>query len=281
MKKRLVLLTFIFAGCWYIKGQTSDSGKNVRFGLRITPQPTWFSTEDKNNIPSGAKFGFGFGLNIEYKISDVASFATGIGGDFEGGHYRFRFDPANNYTPSYWLNTEGEYVVPRADRKKSSIVYVLKERNVSMTMLTIPALLKLFTQEYNGLRYFGLFGGELAFRLRMASDDHYYESRQWITDSTYKVLESDFSSGPINIGEEGSFPIRLGMHAGIGTEYRLGGTTTAFVSISYFRSFFNAFSNPSDYITYRTDRISEKDTYQFVKENLKINAIRISLGILF
>jgi hypothetical protein len=282
MKKQILLLTFIYG---YIASQAQtagdNSGKNVRFGLRITPQPTWFSSEDKNNIPDGAKFGFGFGLNIEYKISDVASFVSGIGGDFEGGRYKFRFDPDNKYTPSYWLNPEGEYVAPRIDRKQGSIVYILRDRKVSTTILTIPILLKLLTTEYNGIRYFGLFGGELGFRLGMSSEDHYYESRQYITDTTYIVRESDFESGPMNIGEEGSFPMRIGMHTGLGAEYRLGGTTTAFLSISYYRSFINAFSNPSDYITYRTDRFQGKEAYQMVKENLKINAIRISIGLLF
>jgi hypothetical protein len=283
MKKQLVLLTFLVSSISSVQSQTTppDDAKKVRFGLRISPQPTWFSSEDKNNIPAGAKFGFGFGLNIEYKISEVASFVTGIGGDFEGGRYKFRYDPDAKYTPSYWLNPEGEYIIPRVDRKQTSIVYLLKERKINTTILTFPILLKLFTSEYSGLRYFGLFGGELGFRLGMSAEDQYYESRQYLTDTTFNTLEADFNSGPINIGEEGSFPIRIGMHAGIGTEYRLGGTTTAFFSVSYFRSFINAFSNPSDYITYRTDRIQGKESYQFVKENLKLNAIRISVGILF
>src|SRR4051812_37024014 len=68
----------------------NEFDKKWRFGLRVTPQPSWFSSGDKNNIPAGSIMGLGFGLNVEYRFSDVAGILTGIGGDFEGGKYKVK-----------------------------------------------------------------------------------------------------------------------------------------------------------------------------------------------
>jgi hypothetical protein len=258
---------------------TSDNDK-VRFGLRITPQPTWFTSNDKNNIPSGSVMGFGFGLNLELKLTSVAYLLTGIGGDFEGGKYKLRNEPGS-YNVVYWLDRDNNYVQPAQARKKSSIVYALDNRKISTTFLSIPLQLKLLTSEYNGIRYYGLFGGELGIRIAMKSNDHYTETRVYETDSTYVVTGSHFTSTGLNIGEEGSFPIRFGLNAGLGMEYRLGGSTTFFSSVSFFRSFVGVLDNPSPYLYYRSELSGGKETYQFVKSNLRQNAIRISIGLMF
>lgn len=258
---------------------TSDNDK-VRFGLRITPQPSWYTTNDKNNLANGAVMGFGFGLNLEFKITNVAYFLTGIGGDFEGGKYKFRNEPGS-YDVVYWLDRDNNYVQPALSRKKSSIVYALDNRRVSTTFLSIPLQLKLLTSEYSGVRYYGLFGGELGIRIAMKSNDHYRETRIYETDSTYVVTGSHFTATGLNIGEEGSFPLRIGLNAGIGMEYRLGGSTTLFSSVSFFRSFVGALDNPSPYLYYRSEIADGKETYQFVKSNLRQNAIRISIGLMF
>jgi len=225
--------------------------------------------------------GFGFGLNLELKLTNVAYLLTGIGGDFEGGKYTLRNDPSASYSVVYWLDQDNSYVQPSLARKKNSIVYALDNRRVSTTFISIPIQLKLLTSEYSGIRYFGLFGGELGIRMAMKSNDRYSETRKYETDSTYVVTGSNFTSTGLNIGEEGSFPIRIGLNAGIGMEYKLGGSTTLFSSISFFRSFVGVMDNPSPYLYYRSELADGKETYQYVKSNLRQNAIRISLGLMF
>jgi len=256
--------------------------RKFRFGLRITPQPTWFVSDDKNNIPSGAAFGFGFGLNMEFRFSDVAGFLTGIGGDFEGGRYTFKYDPANNYVASYWMNEASEFVAPKVENKTANTVYILNERKISTTYASIPLILKLSTKEYSGLKYFGQFGGEIGIRVKATAADTYYETRKYSTETSYTVTNGPSTEEDINIVDETSLiPMRLGMNVGLGAEYRLGGSTSAFASVNFFRAFTNLMSKESDYTYYRTNDPGPNETYRFVEQSLKLTAIRINIGIMF
>lgn len=278
MKKFLVCLTAISL---VIPALAQDSNEdNVRFGLRITPQPTWFKG-DKNNIPSGAKFGLGFGLNMEFRISGVAALLTGIGGDFEGGKYTFK--SSENYEAKYWLDENNEFVSPNTfeDRtRKSNTAYILKERSIKTTYVTIPVILKLSTKEYSGLKYSGMAGVELGIRAKAITTDTYSEARKYVNDTLYTPYAGEESIADINLSKESALiPLRLGINAGLGAEYRLGGSTSAFISINYFQSLTNQMRKESNYIVSKIDKTSSKPT--FVDQKLKLSGIRISLGIMF
>ncbi|MBA3664864.1 MAG: outer membrane beta-barrel protein [Bacteroidetes bacterium] len=274
------------------KDKGADFDKKFRFGLRITPQPTWFTSSDNNNKPYGARFGFGFGLNMEFRLSNIVAFLTGVGGDFEGGKYQFRQDPANNYAVRYWQNNAGDFVEPKknsnnAEVNASNTVYLLKDRTIKTTFVTIPAILKLSTNEYSGLKYFGMFGVELGIRVKATATDNYINSYKYpstgVAPAGY-AGEGASSQSNININKDASLiPIRLGLNVGGGTEYRIGGSTTAFISVNYFRSFTNLMRNDSKYLVYNvdTDITSGNNTYSFVKQNIIMSAIRINLGIMF
>ncbi len=281
MKKLLYTATALLFAAAGLRAQDSSGTDNskVRFGLRITPQPTWFVSGDKNNTPSGAIFGFGFGLNIEFRITSTAAFLTGIGGDFEGGNYTVKYDPGN-YEVRYWLNGSGEFVEPANGAAKGNTGYHLNSRHVNSTWITIPVILKLSTKEYNGMKYSGMFGGEIGFRAKASATDTYYSYTTY-TDSAGIVKGKTFFGerveSDININEEaGKVPARIGMNLGIGAEYRLGGSTSLFGSINYFRSFTNFMQEKSDFTIF-----NDVGGYQFVRQSLKMAAIRINIGIMF
>jgi hypothetical protein len=282
MKKFLLSLVASSVICSSLLAQDTDFDKKFRFGLRVTPQPTWFLSSDKNNVPSGAKFGFGFGLNMEFRFSEIAGLLTGIGADFEGAKYKFRNDPGSNYEAVYWMNESSELVEPTSTNKttKSNTAFVLKERTVKSTYVTIPVILKLSTKEYNGFKYSGMFGGEIGVRIKAKADDSYYSKRKYVNDTLFSTLTENDSQTDINISKESSLvPIRICFNAGLGVEYRLGGSTSAFVNINYFRSLSNQMRKESEYTIYKTEPSSGKST--FIKQNLKMSGIRISVGIMF
>src|SRR5436190_12176552 len=97
------LITLLLLPC-AMQMRADEPTPPVRFGLRVNPMLNWFSTSEKNTLPSGPRFGYGFGLNIEFKLTNVAALLTGIGGDFESGRYQFRSDAPANYRPAYWLD---------------------------------------------------------------------------------------------------------------------------------------------------------------------------------
>lgn len=270
----------------------AEFDKKFRFGLRITPQPTWFSSSDNtNNPPFGTKFGFGFGLNMEFRLSKIVAFQTGIGGDFEGGSQTFRSDATTNYQVKYWLNNSGDFVEPKdgtstlTDLNASgNTQYILKERSLKTTHVTIPAILKLSTNEYNGLKYFGLFGVELGGRIKAIAKDSYVTSYKYNASgvTTSGVTgEGESTKTNINVSKDAALiPLRVGLNVGLGTEYRIGGSTSAFISINYFRSFVNLMrSKDSKYLVYDIDNTTNK--ISFVKQNLIQNAVRINIGIMF
>lgn len=266
--------------------KAAEFDKKFRFGLRVAAQPTWFSSNDNKNKPSGAGFGFGFGLNMEYRFSDIVALSTGIGGDFESGKYQFLHDTANNYTPTYWQNNGGEFVEPKGKGNSdlynaSNVMYVLDSRVIKTTHVTIPVMLKLSTKEYSGMKYFGMFGGELGARIKTLANDSYLETYKFDAMGIPTSSTAETSQNDINISKDGSFPLRVGFNAGLGFEYRLGGSTSAFFSLNYFRSFTNLLKSESKYLVYNVDGSTGTNQYSYVKQNLLLTAIRINVGILF
>lgn len=291
MKKNL--LTFLFAATVVTASfsQTEEFDQKWRFGLRVTPQPVWYLSSDKNNVPAGASFGSGFGLNVEYRFSKIAGLLWGVGGDFEGGKYTFKNDPAGKYEAMY-LRDADQFILPAKLTDPTQVaattqLYALKSRSVKTTHVTLPVILKLSTAEYNGLKYFGMFGVEIGVRVKTIATDTYYDVFKYDAKSTNTLLPYSVSTGQteekdIDISEEGSLiPMRLGLNAGIGAEYRLGGTTSAFFSVNYFRSFTNLMAKTSDYTFYRVDDVNGAPSFSYIKQNLKQSAVRINIGILF
>jgi hypothetical protein len=298
MKKFLLALSFSLFLCNVtVKSQDTGSESKFRFGLRVTPQPTWFSTgSDKNNIPSGARFGFGFGLNLEYKLNDVASVLTGIGGDFEGGKYDFKYntDSLNGYEVRYWRNDNtGEFIKPgtKAENKITDLQnpeyteYVLKSRTISTTFITIPIILKLSTKEYSGLKYFGMFGTEIGIRVKALAKDTYRESYNYnalgVRNNAGITSMSKIDIGGKD-GDMNRFPLRMGLNVGAGVEYRISGSTSFFANINYFRSFWNYLRTDSPNMVYKAKSTSPGNVkYTFVSQNLILSAVKINVGIMF
>jgi hypothetical protein len=287
MKKLLyvvVLAMVVFSGI--AQEQTANEAaidRKFRFGLRITPQPTWFTTDQKQMTTLGLGFGFGFGLNMEYHFSEIVALVFGIGGDFESG--RVQFSRTDNFKAQYWLNDIKEFEAPSANRAGHT-VYTLKERKISTTFVTLPVILKLSTKEYNGLKYFGMFGVEVGVRTKVTANDTYYESGKFNSDSiaSYVKIADESTENKVNINEEASLlPLRLGLNVGIGTEYRLGGSTSLLFSINYFHSFTNLMKSKASKYTYYSDNGTPGDNkaFIFLKQNLIMNAIRINIGVMF
>ncbi|WP_317896658.1 outer membrane beta-barrel protein [Aurantibacillus circumpalustris] len=259
----------------------SDFDKKFRFGLRVVLQPTWFKSTEKSNVPSGAKFGYGFGLNIERRFSETAGLLTGIGADFEGGKYTFRNDPSINYESMYWMDENNDLVTATSENRTKALNtgFVLKERSVKTTYITIPIILKLSTKEINGIKYSGMFGGELGIRINAIAEDSYLQTRKY-NDTGYTVVPGVESLSGIKVNKEFSpIPLRFAFNGGLGAEYRLSGSTGVFININYVITLTNQMRSESEYTVYKTESGANNSTP--IKQNLKMSAIRISIGVMF
>lgn len=265
--------------------------KKYRFGLRVAAQPTWYQSNNTSSKGAGANFGYGFGLAMEIKLSNNIHFLTGIGGDFEGGKISYRND-ATPFMVKEVIDNEGQLVEAKKgiasadyDQKSGNTLYVLKQRQYRTTMVTIPILLKMMTQEYNGCRYFAIFGGELGIRVGAKANDTFYSGLAGNgTATSTPVAAGDLSKNDILIGKDASLiPMRLGMNVGLGMEYRLAGNTSLVVSANYFQSFTNLMRNDSKYLTKDQVLDPTNNTYTFsaLTQAYIMRAVRINVALMF
>lgn len=270
--------------------EENNFDKKVRFGLRVNGSPGWYSSNDNFTTKAKTNFGYGFGLNMEFKLSSIIHFQTGVGGDFERGTVKYNNSPLTAF-PGTWvgyvIDTKGELVSANDGEAATSYYgtnnsqankgYILNERKIKSTYVTVPLILKMMTKEFSGLKYFGAFGGELGFRTALKADDQ----TDYLNPSTLKFEKVENTN--LNIARDGSIvPIRVGLNAGIGAEYRLSGSTAFVFSINYFRAFTNTMRAESRFNhTKVTQDTNGKLTFDNLNQGLFYNAIRINLGIMF
>ncbi len=291
MKKILMIVSSSILLTSAICAQEENNfDRKLRFGLRVAASPGWFSSDDNFTTKAKTNFGYGFGLNMEFRLSDIIHFQTGVGGDFERGTVKYNNSPLSTLQGTrveYVVDTKGELVSANdgealtsyygTNNSQQNKTYILNERKIKATYITIPLILKMMTKEFSGLKYFGAFGGELGFRTALKADDQtdYYNS------STMKFEKIENTN--LNIARDGSIiPVRFGLNAGIGTEYRLSGSTAFVFSINYFRSFTNIMKTESRFNHTKVTPNSDGTlTFDNLNQGLFYNAIRINLGIMF
>jgi hypothetical protein len=287
MKKILLLVSSSLLLVNSFNAQDTDADKKFRFGLRIVPTPTWLRSTDTKLVEKGAaKFGFGFGLQTEFRINSTASFVTGIGGDFLGGKQTYKNGQG------YVLNKDNGYV----DSKQSDFTlgassftassntnkfYELKSRSVKATYVTIPVLLKLMTKDISGLKYFGMFGGNIAIQTKFRATDE-VALLSWNT-TTGKYDAASSTSKIEDLRPTGDLiPLNLALNVGIGAEYNLSGSTSFFVSINYIRGFINQYQATSDIMVDKiTENLNAGTAPTKSKQSGFSDGLQINLGILF
>lgn len=267
--------------------KAQDEDKKVRFGLKISPTPTWFRSDNKNIEKSGTNFGFGFGLQTEFRINSTTSFVTGVGGDMLGGKQAYK-----NNAQGYVLNKDNEYVDSKqidflagassfTASSNSNKFYEIKSRSVKATYVTIPLLLKLKTKDISGMKYFGMFGGNIAIQTKFNATD---EVALVSYNSSLGKYEAATSTSKIeDLRPSGDLiPINLGLNVGIGAEYILSGSTSLFFSIHYLRGFINQYQRYSDIMVDNiTTSVNSGTEPARSKQNAFSDAIQLNIGILF
>jgi len=287
--KKLVITGFLLSSMVFgalAQDNANNFDKKFRFGIRIAPQPTWIKSKDKNATGSGIGLGFGFGLITEFKLSDIIHFYTGIGGDFENGTITYKNDPSNQFSVTYFTDRDGALVELTNEMDTASLFsqnnmgyQAVTKRKIKTTYVTIPLTLKMMTQEYSGFRYFAQFGADLGIRTKIKADDEY---SILIKRGVPTLLSGTNTNSELDLQKDASLiPIRIGLNVGLGTEYRIAGTTSLMFSINYFSSFTNLMRSTSKYAATDYQVSNGKVNFTYLKQNLIQNAIRINIGILF
>jgi len=277
MKK--LLYTFIAISFTSSVLLAQDDSKSVRFGVFGRATPTWYSMPTNNNYSKGgAIFGAGFGLNLEFRVTNVVSFQTGVGGDFDGGKINYAFNPSfnpnNNYTTFYYLDKTPALTEIKGKNYSDFpptqySMRFLTSRQIHTTYVTVPLILKMKTKEISGFKYFVDFGANVGVLASAKADDN---TTDGVNTMSYKSL---------NIYKDCN-PIRVGLNVGGGAEYRLAGTTSIFLSVNYVNSFISLVKAASVYNVTAVDYSHySSGTFVNASQSLKTNGIQINVGFLF
>jgi len=196
----------------------------MKFSVHADPQFGWFSSDEENVVPDGSIFHIQTGLQMDMFFDRNYAFILGFGINNMGGNLR--------YADSTEFITKGDTIFATPGQTVRH----------NLQYLDIPLGLKLKTEEL----------GYATFFLQVGFNP-------MININAFATTKDDvFNKENIR---EGTKLFNLGYHAGIGVEYRLGGSTSAVGGIRWSSGLTDVTGND--------------------KANITINAISIHLGILF
>lgn len=216
-----ILLIFIFLGALTYINAQTTP---LRFSVHVDPQFAWFNSDDETVEPDGSIFHLQAGLQMDYFFAENYAFAVGVGINNLGGTLL--------YSDSTEFSSKGEtLLVEPGQSVKLNLQYI-----------DIPVGLKLKTEELGYATFFFQLGFNPMINLNA------------------KATSEDASIDKEDIRESVNL-FCLGYHAGLGVEYKLGGSTAVIGGIRW---------------TSGLTDVTDND-----RANVQLNAISIHLGILF
>lgn len=201
MKRILLIFALCILALPALAQDNANDDFGFRFGLKASPNLSWFGTETRGYSNSGVDLGFSYGLIMDYEFAQNYAFSSGLQVLRVGG------------TLKYDYLHEG--------------VETEKRREHTLRYLEIPATLKLRTAEMGYITYFGKFGLGLGFNIYARADDRITLSNQ-----------SSLRTNDVDISDETRF-LRAALIIGAGLEYSLGGNTALLGGITYHNGFSN------------------------------------------
>ncbi|CAN5582793.1 hypothetical protein BH11BAC2_BH11BAC2_13170 [soil metagenome] len=195
MNNRLLfLLTIFLIFGKSLQAQTSEpsSDQKFHFGFKIAPTLAWMHPLSKSVEKDGAKLGFSYGAVLEFKIQENYAFCTGLQSSYRGGA-----------------------VILKKDGFSEKATFRLQ-------YVEVPITLKMKTNSFDKIKYFGQFGFIPGVNIRAKAD----------TDAEDDVDVKD----DIN-----AFMLSLLIAAGV--EYTISGSTVAVASIEFNNGFLDTFQS--------------------------------------
>ena len=168
----------------------------MKFSVHADPQFAWFSSDEDNVVPDGSIFHIQTGIQMDFFFDRNYAFAFGFGINNMGGNLLYTDSTA------FYSNEDTIYVNPGQTIKHH------------LQYLDIPLGIKLKTEELGYATFFLEVGLNPMINLNAKAS------------SADDILNKENIRESINL-------FNLGYHAGIGVEYRLGGSTAAIGGIRW------------------------------------------------
>jgi hypothetical protein len=251
MKKVFVaILSLVF-----ISGTFAQGEKDIRFGLSAAPSLNWYKPENVQKYESkGVGLGFGWGLDVEFKITDIATFATGLKINYDRGGLNFKD------SVGYELNKDSELV--NDPNLNSTSFFLLENRSYKVNYVTIPFMVKMHTNEIGYMTYFGQFGLISSLKTKALANDAIKSP----------ITNTQSSKENLDINSDVSL-FRFQLSIGGGAEYNLSGSTSLVFGVNYNLGFSNVLRKNSRHIVDMSGTA--------IRQNASAHNIALTVGILF
>lgn len=251
----VVILSLVFISSTFAQGE-----KDIRFGLSAAPSLNWYKPENVQKYDSrGAGLGFGWGLDVEFKITDIATFATGLKINYDRGGINFKD------SVGYELNKDSELIA--GGDVNSSDFYLLTSRNYRVNYITLPFMVKMHTTEIGYMTYFGQFGLISSIKTKALAND-VIKSYNRATN----VAKTETAKNNLDINNDVSL-FRFQLSIGGGAEYNLSGSTSIVFGLNYNLGFSNVLRKNSRHIVDMSGTA--------IRQNASAHNIALTVGILF
>jgi hypothetical protein len=256
MKKILILVFLMVAGRFAFAQDGDAELKNFRFGLKGTPSFSWYKPDDKKKFENGGLlFKFGWGLAMEFRLSKIASLATGLQVDYDGGSLRFK-------DTAFYFFSKDEIIAASDTAGKVYAFFRLDERDYKVTYITLPFALKMKTNEIGYMTYFGQFGLNTSIKTKTRVNDKVLDPK----------TNTSSSQQDLDITDDMNF-LKFALTIGAGFEYTFSGSTALTVGINYINGFSNVLKSNSKYLL--------KSDGSALKQKATGNGVALTVGVLF
>ncbi|MFM1745644.1 MAG: hypothetical protein RLZZ630_1581 [Bacteroidota bacterium] len=206
---------------------SSAQEQRFHFGLKVIPSMAWIKSDTKSAERDGRSIGFGYGVQTEFKIQENYAISTGVQVNYRGGSLKHTI-PANGTVPE--AVTTVDY---------------------NLQYVEVPFTLKMMTNEFNKIRYYGQFGFSPGIAIRAKSDPEAMPDDDDFMDYTNMM--------------------NLNMIVGAGVHYTISGSTVLFAGLEFNNGFLNVFDKETANLPWSPD----------VKLKGVTNYFGLSTGILF
>ncbi|MCK9451531.1 MAG: PorT family protein [Bacteroidales bacterium] len=229
MKRSLFTLLLVFV----IVGSAVAQQKAFQFGFKVAPSMGWIKPNSEGYKRDGLKAGFNWGFVGEFFLMENYAISTGFN----------------------VIYTNGAFTYP--DQQNVGGLMLIGETNrlLKLKYIQLPVILKMKTNEFNGIKIFAEIGFGLGFNVgAKAEDDFYFNGKKQQSKS------SDVSNA-VRFTRES-------LILGAGVEYPLGGSTFIVAGIRFDNNFFDILKDQNS-----VDRSIEQKGIS--------NFIELQLGLLF
>lgn len=226
-------------------------GGDVRFGLGVAGNLSWYNSNTENYESDGSRAGWSWGLNAEYFFTENYALSTGL----------------------HMLSYGGKLKYPDLLVTQGPVERVEGNSDVKYTAVNIPVALKMRTAMLSAVNFYGKFGANICINYNVIEN---YETNNASGESV-SVEDRDYS--------DQSKTFNLGLLVGGGAEYNISGNTTAYLGITFNQGILNQL-NDKAYLTDDMGVILESERQDpgnpsGPDRKATINYLTLDLGIFF